>query len=215
MVASQVETIALIVALIKNAQDLLSDAEVLLSRERHARAFVLSVLAREEAGKALLVLAKEMGGPDTQARQLTNHREKLLSAAAAELFLFGETPQLFEEARDLGNDKTHDDKMAALYVDLREGEVRTPSCIGSARAEGAYADAKTLLDSLDPILGHLTPEALSIALLLDEQLSPILDQYAETAGGAAAVELARRLTTWGSGQAGISMRCDAGSSAER
>lgn len=200
VVPNQTETVALIVALLENARGLLSDAKVLLRHDRHARGFVLSVLAREEAGKALLVLAREMGDADIQSRQMTNHREKLLSAATGDILLVGELSQLPEAAQGLASDKTHDEKMAGLYVDWREGELRTPACIEPEQAAEAYAGASALLDRLDPIFGRLTPEALSVAQLLDQELRQVLDQYGETAGMVATVELARRMIKWGTSQ---------------
>src|SRR5665647_3609253 len=103
--------------MIKNAQDLLSDASLLLASGRDARAFVLSVLAQEEAGKALLVLAQEIGDLEIDQRELTSHREKLLSAGAAAIFLIGDPDRASDEAQGLKNDKTHEEKMAGLYVD--------------------------------------------------------------------------------------------------
>ena len=96
--------------------------------------------------------------------------------------------------------------MAGLYVDRREGELRTPACIEPERAAEAYAGASTLLDHLDPILGRLTPAALSAARLLDQELSRVLDQYVETAGMVAAVELARQMITWGASQTEVSIQ---------
>ena len=200
------QSIPLIVALNRNARDLLSDAQVLLQNGRQARAFVLSVLAREEAGKALMVLAKEMGDPDVQSAQLRNHKEKLLSANVAELFLGGELTQLVSAAQDLRNDKTHEAKMAGLYVDIVEGELRTPDCINPEQAAKAFADATLLLGYLDPILGQLTAEALMAAEVLDHELGPVLDEFVETAGVEAGVELARRLMALGVSQTAAPMQ---------
>lgn len=194
------ESIPLIVALIRNAHDLLSDAQVLLEHGRHARAFALSVLAREEAGKALMVLAKEMGDPEVQPAHLRNHKEKLLSANVAELFLGGELAQLVGAAQALRKDKTHDEKMAGLYVDIVEGQLRTPACISSEQAANAFADTTQLLGSLDPILGQITAEALMVAEFLDRELGPTLDRYVETNGLEAGVELVRQLIALGVSQ---------------
>lgn len=201
-VLNQDATVVFIVALMKNAQNLLSDAQVLLSHDRHARAFVLSVLAREEAGKALLVLAQEMGDTAIQGRQLTNHREKLLSASAAELVLLGELDQLTEAARGAKDDRTHDEKLAGLYVDWNGGSLRTPACIEPKRAVEAYEGAASLLGSLDSILGQLTPEALRVAQLLDQQLGPVLSAYGEAVDLVAGVGLAREMIAWGASQTG-------------
>lgn len=205
MVPNPTESVAFIAALIKNAQDLLADAKVLLEHDRHARAFVLSILAREEAGKALLVLANAMGDPDIQSWQLSSHREKLSSAAAADLFLLGELPQVFEGVQRLESESANREKMAGLYVDRRDGELRTPDRIEPARAAEAYAGASALLDRLEPILGSLTPDALSFAQLFDQELGRVLDQYVETAGTTAAAELARRIIEWGTGQVAASV----------
>lgn len=125
MIPNRADRAAFIVAMIKNAQDLLSDASLLLTSGRDARAFVLSVLAREEAGKALLALAQDMGDPEIHRRHLTSHREKLLSAGAAPLFLVGDPDRVSEGAQDLKNDKTHEETMAGLYVDWQDGKLRT------------------------------------------------------------------------------------------
>lgn len=47
-----------------NAHSLLEDAQQLFDHGRWARAFALSVLAEEEAGKALLAIAEQLSGDD-------------------------------------------------------------------------------------------------------------------------------------------------------
>ena len=141
-----------------------------------------------------------MGDHDIQQRQLARHRDKLLSAGAADLFLLGDPHRVAEAAQGLKDDKTHEEKMAGLYVDWHEGQLRTPSCFERERAVAAFASATKLLDHLEPILGNLTQEALADARMQDVTLRPVLDRILEEAGVERTTGLAGQLIAWGLGQ---------------
>lgn len=74
-----------------NARDLVADADLLYSKKRYPRAFALALLAREEIGKAKLLmsalLSKELGQgvtPDLQ-KAFSSHQEK--GKRATEMYL--------------------------------------------------------------------------------------------------------------------------------
>jgi len=131
-----------------NARDLISDAEVLLEKERWPRAFALAVLAQEEFGKCLMAMVLAMASPDVVSAHLhelrSGHIRKLRSALEHEALLgLPEGPpellvsmdQIPEIARD-GNDL----KQWGFYVDISEdGSLRQPSEIGEREAKAVVA----------------------------------------------------------------------------
>ena len=79
MARSLVDTVHYARELQCNAHALLEDAQLLFDHGRWARAFALSVLAEEEAGKALLAIAEQLPGDDFADLKPKRHEDKLAS----------------------------------------------------------------------------------------------------------------------------------------
>lgn len=165
------------VTLVRNAQGLLEDAKTLLALERYPRALALAVLAREEVGKAVQVLALSLGSSDIKIEHLVSHREKLLSAAITDFVLGDEGLPVLRDRLTGRGMPTNDLKKAAFYVDLEDGAVRAPTAISPAQAAAEVQLAESLIVAVSPILGQLTGETLGVARLLNAALkgSPAVD----------------------------------------
>lgn len=119
-----------IIAILRNAHDLASDALVLLEAERYARAFALATFAIEEAGKASLTDERLTFREENPFR--TDRHETKLTAARQMLALWESlgrgvinTDEWFSEAHGFDADHDFYSRMAGLYVDAdpKLGEV--------------------------------------------------------------------------------------------
>jgi AbiV family abortive infection protein len=140
----------------QNAQDLLEDAEILLTHQRWSRAHALAILAAEEASKAYAcTCALASGRPTLPRRDLEMHNRKLILARVVtnhviplaewrEELLTTQplTPaELVRIARQDNESKKH-----GFYVDIRsDGSLQQPSDISEAEARIAVADVKDLI----------------------------------------------------------------------
>lgn len=119
-----------------NAEELVTDARILLGNERYARCYFLSEIAVEELGKyamlvaaTLNVLVGQMDAEEWKAlrRGFRDHRDKLsMSHGVEELWAgtldLGDANRLREEAK-----KDNIAKMQALYTDFYQEIFLRPS----------------------------------------------------------------------------------------
>jgi AbiV family abortive infection protein len=112
-------------AAMKNARDLLEDAQILLEAGRWARAYAIAVLSSEEFGKAGVAMRlwslRSAELEQVVVRRLTgDHRVKLEAAYQHEGFL-AEGEQWLDKVLGAPAEARHEnlDKQRALYVDYR------------------------------------------------------------------------------------------------
>jgi AbiV family abortive infection protein len=180
-----------------NAESLLADAQVLFTHQRWARAFVLAVLATEEAGKAILFAAGLLPDDDLAELKPTRHEDKLTAAALLAAGFTGDLSDLSALFSQIDSGALHRRKLSAIYVDRRDGGVASPSSVTHDDAERAIEDARRVVELLSGILGQMSPEAIEYALQLNEVLTPVLDRYVQEHGDAAGLQVARDLVAWG------------------
>lgn len=186
-------TASFVRALLTNARELLADADLLLANGRCARAFALSVLAMEEAGKAAMVLAKEFDGIGLPGARLRDHQDKILAAAAMQLVLLGDPDDWEATAQELANGRSHAMKMSGMYVDFEDGELKTPEQITCEMAREACESAGQLIHTIVIQVGDLTPQSLAEARDWLETAGPQLDAHFEQVGVSATLVLLRQL----------------------
>ncbi|HVE95064.1 MAG TPA: AbiV family abortive infection protein [Acidimicrobiales bacterium] len=122
---------AFMLAVLQNAHALVADAEVLLSRERWARAHALATLAMEEAGKAWLADQLFQFAPDQPLPPRGWRHEEKLGAAREMHALVGmlresrtiDMNEWFSEGHQYAAEYDFFTRMTGLYVDLQDGEV--------------------------------------------------------------------------------------------
>lgn len=183
-------------ALQANAEELLSDADLLFSHQRWARATALAVLALEEAGKVVLATSTLFPDDDLAELKTTRHEDKLLTASLVEVGFFSELAEFRADVRALDSTALHREKLGTLYVDYREGALQCPS-VTKERAEQVLTYAKRLVEWLGRTYAQVSPEAIEVAQQLTAALSPALDQYVIDKGEEAGLDLARRIVDWG------------------
>ena len=172
--------------LIENADDLLSEADLLLELNHHARAFFLATIAAEELGKIHLcldIMSGQQVAPGHWKKAWTNHREKLSTTHALEAaFLRDDVVANFQAW--LGGDEVGpwaEGKMAALYVDLdADGHVRRPRDTTAGDAAKAIGRGQAASRLLHTVLDPVTPEildALPAQLeILDAVIGGLIDE---------------------------------------
>ena len=179
-----------------NSQGLLTEARLLFTHERWARAFALAILAQEEAAKALLTLAEAMPHNDLADLKPTRHEDKLTAAALTELVFFGDLEDIVTQARQISGGAKHREKLAALYVDLRSDGLHSPASITRESAQDAVAQAENLVLGVCKDLRDVTDQAIEAAIWLTQNVQPRLDEFAEQHGHTAGLQLARSLMEW-------------------
>jgi len=170
--AATPELIRCAVAAAANARDLVGDAEWLSAGVRNARAYALSALAVEEAGKAvslaaLAVMPESLRAQAPVGRMLEWHQLKLVGGMMIGAMPFGgralpaqlaamapsHLAAIMGDAQVLADDVDRL-KQRGLYADIdRDGQIRIPSEVTEAdtatqlaRARQAVSAASLLLD---------------------------------------------------------------------
>jgi len=143
--------LALTQACLANGDDLVTDAEVLLSSGRPARALSLAVLATEEYGKAIHALAVINAGGDAgeiaaYLRAAERHPAKLEAGAwwAAFVNVAESLDEGFAAKAVELSGTANRDKLSGFYVDWGDGEIRTPRGISAERARTRVELARAL-----------------------------------------------------------------------
>lgn len=184
-----------------NAQALLEDAQLLFNHGRWARAFALSVLAEEEAGKALLAIAEQLPGDDLADLKPKRHEDKLTATALTGIAFLGDLGDIQDKARQIDSGALHREKLAALYVDHGPDGLQAPTSITRERATQALSRSRKLIGWMTEHLGQLTPEAIDAAIQLDATLTPKMEDYFREHGEAAGLDLLRQMMDWSLAQA--------------
>lgn len=196
--APRPDLVACAVAAVTNAQGLLADAELLSEAGHRARACSLAVLAIEEVGKAVSMLAlslvpEKLKGQARVGRMLEWHELKLAGGLLVGLLPQGEgsavarlasipRTELARMVRDSDLVARNQDrlKLAGLYVDMdHQGSVRQPSEVTEAdvadqlgRAKQAVQCASVLLDPSAPTRQARPPkESVQFAVALVQALA--------------------------------------------
>lgn len=189
--------VAYLRALQGNAESLLRDADLLFSHGRWARALALAVLAMEEAGKAVLATARLFPDDDLAELKPTRHEDKLTTAGLVEVGFLGDLSEVRTLIGQLDSSALHREKLSALYVDQREGDLRCPTSVAEERAEQVLAISRRITEWLGSTYNTLSPESIEAARRLTSALTPALDQYVIEYGEEAGLDMARRIVDWG------------------
>jgi len=183
-------------ALQANAEALLSDAELLFSHQRWARALALAVLALEEEGEAVLATSGLFPDDDLAELSARRHEDKLMTASLVGVGFLGDLADLRIDICQLDSRALHVEKLSALYVDQTGDGLGTPGSVTKERAEQVIADAKRVVQWLGRWYNGLAPEVLECAQRLNAELAPTLDRYVLDHGEEAGLDMARRMIAW-------------------
>jgi AbiV family abortive infection protein len=168
--ASRPALAACAIAAARNAQGLLQDAELLAGSGRTARAYSLAVLAVEECGKAmdlvaLAVMPERLRARAPVGRMLEWHQLKLVGGLLMAVVPLAQVASRLtdmptaELAQALGildapADEADRLKQRGLYVDMgRDGVTREPSEITQQEVESQLARARQAAASAFVLLG--------------------------------------------------------------
>jgi AbiV family abortive infection protein len=168
--ASRPALAACAIAAARNAQGLLQDAELLAGSGRTARAYSLAVLAVEECGKAmdlvaLAVMPERLRARAPVGRMLEWHQLKLVGGLLMAVVPLAQVASRLtdmptaELAQALGildapADEADRLKQRGLYVDMgRDGVTREPSQITQQEVESQLARARQAAASAFVLLG--------------------------------------------------------------
>jgi len=188
--------VAYLKALQSNAEALLADAELLFSHERWARALALAVLAREEAAKVILNTSPLFPDDEFSDLKSTRHEDKLTTAALLDIAFLGDLADLGAQMRQIDSSAANRQKLAALYVDERDGTVSSPTAITRDQAEREITVSKRIIDWLGRIYHGLSTEAVQYALTLAEASLPTLEAWVREHGEEDGLRMARGLVEW-------------------
>ena len=183
-------------ALQGNAEALLSDADLLLSHQRWARAFALAVLALEEAGKAVLATSSLFPDDDLAELKATRHEDKLLTASLVDVGFFSDLATFRADIGGLDSTALHREKLSALYADYREGTLKCPS-VTEERAGQVLTDARRVVEWLGRTFAPMSSEVIECAQLLTATWTPALDKYIGEHGEEAGLGVARMIVERG------------------
>jgi len=141
-------------AALKNARDLVRDAEILLKNKRWARTVFLTMIAVEELGKYLMIvsaLVNVLGGKVEWGKfwkRFRNHEEKLGNVVMFNAGLADSVEQtiaLIEKSTD-HTKLLQSKKLNALYTDYRSSRFIVPMHVVKAQqARKALKDARSVL----------------------------------------------------------------------
>jgi AbiV family abortive infection protein len=174
-IPSRDDLLAILRAAVANAEDLLSDADLLLRAGRYPRAHALATLSWEELSKGqLCMLAAVMPGIPAEDFwiRFRDHESKLsrvhMFADFMESVPVGpvadHAKKVISDARSVQNLK-----LRGLYVEYRRGKVLLPSQVGERAARRRLAAVRAALDQF---------AAVSDPAMLDEafaQVHPLLE----------------------------------------
>lgn len=180
----------------RNAEALLSDAELLFLHARWARALALAVLAREEVGKAILDGSALLPDEEPMGMKSTLHQDKLITASLVDLGFLGDLGNLRTLVGEIDARSVHREKLSAIYVDLRDGAVTSPLLVTKNQAERAIDESRRIIQWVGRIFGNLSVEAIEGARHLTNTLGPVLERYVRDNGEEAGLAVARQLLEW-------------------
>lgn len=147
----------------QNAQGLLGDAQLLHEHGRHARAFVLAAAAGEEVGKAMACADAVLFGRGVSAGgdEWRRHEHKLQGFFALRLLQGVLDGAETLEGLDDRPRSTHQQRMAAMYVDYGPEGLRAPDDQAYLVAARELIEAtRTMAQVVRRILALMTPEVL-------------------------------------------------------
>ena len=140
-------------ALLQNARDLARDARLLFEHDRFARCYAIAALAGEELGKIAICLDWLFGDSGASLKETRrawqSHDDKLASLAAYCAAFIDEPAAVRPETLKDEARRVAGKKMDALYVDFRDGLIKTPTQVTST-------DALSLLEQVEDAVGHAT-----------------------------------------------------------
>jgi AbiV family abortive infection protein len=189
----------LVHALLGNAGDLTSDAKLLFDHGRFSRSYALAALAGEELGKISICLDWVLGDPNMTEKQQRkawqDHKDKLMSLAAYSA-AFVEDPttlqpkRLKKEVQQLAGRK-----MDAIYVDVRDGRISTPQCIGEIETRELLSRVDDAITHAVENLGQLSVEVADAMDGLAPKLIAPMETYFDSLPPHETVQALRRLMT--------------------
>jgi AbiV family abortive infection protein len=195
----------------RNARDLLTDAEILLERQRWPRAYSLAMLAREETAKAFKCLSVVVLGCPQQARHgiERGHLGKLAMARVMTGLLFPlwkeelELPPSLAEATARMEELARQDdraKQRGLYADIGpDSSLRQPSDISERDARTAVEGVADIVrivsfmtsSEMTQIIANPPPEAQAEFAEFMERLTSAHAAGGDDAAAAVLVEQMR------------------------
>jgi hypothetical protein len=84
-------------------------------------------------------------------------------------------------------------------VDFGPSGLQSPLSVTPERAEHSLSRASEIIGWIRTHLGQISVEAIEAAILLDETLTPTMEQYVREHGLERALELVRQMMAWGLG----------------
>ncbi len=126
---------------LKNAIDLIEEAEILYSTKKYARANLLGLLAVEEISKADLILHYHRGEINVNLKKdLENHPVKF--GSKDKVYLMRRQRVALVTKADRNAHKYEQSRQDSMYVGVRNSKIVRPSEIRAGKAESTIKKAK-------------------------------------------------------------------------
>lgn len=199
MAPNQHQLLELVHSLLENARNLASDARLLHGNRRYARCYALAALAGEELGKIEYCLDGLLGAHALTdkdfRRSWQSHSEKLAGlvayqAAFIENVVPVDAPALRDRTRTVARRK-----MEAIYVDINEAGVVTPSSITADEALALLDGVEAAVLHASAVLGPMNQDIVAAANTVAPEILAPLEEYLTSLGQERAIEVLRGLVT--------------------
>ena len=171
------DLLALMGALLSNAEALADDAGLLYEHGRFPRSYALAALAGEELGKVYLCLEALLSGQGVDAQRFwwgwRHHGDKLDSMQAYAAAFIEDIDDL--DVGRLSADAKHirAQKLSALYVDFEDGQLLAPDRVTQRDAADLLQRSRVSISHLRGALVELNAEAVEVARVL----GPVLEAF--------------------------------------
>jgi AbiV family abortive infection protein len=152
---------------LKNAEDLLTDATILLSKMRYARAYFLACASIEETGKAysaFSAIGRNLNNPGTVNKikmSFDSHRDKIISALVCYLATGEVTKERIEHFLGMVS-SLEAGREQSMYVDVnKEKRVTVPEAIVRpiAAVDAIRLAKQCLVSTSESVLNHNPPKS--------------------------------------------------------
>jgi AbiV family abortive infection protein len=165
-------------ALVRNAGNLLDEAQLLYRADRAPRAYALAALAGEELAKVqpcLETLTDSVPLPARRAKEWANHADKLETVAALQHAFVTDLSEVAPTSLQPWAARTAATKLSAFYVDHADGVISTPEDIDLALAKELIDQVRSSHEYLQRVINQLTPAAVAAFAPLAPVLGPLVE----------------------------------------